>query len=193
MKVYVQWAINPPKGWELIDSKDWENLPKKKEPIKDREPIYDENNNVIGFNGTQETIDDKKGWVAQICIQGLTDSADHIAIIDEGNYVKLIGWKDDPVDYSPEEFSASEWKLYPVGKNTKQFLTRYLHPNKIIELEQNKQLPITTTGGKAIIKNFSEFVKPQTKYIRHGIWLLQSQIDSLTQLAQPKSFEEWRE
>lgn len=193
MKVYVQWATDPPQGWELIDSKDWSKLPKKKEPTRDREPIYDENNNVIDFNGTPETIDSTKGWISQICIQGLTDSADHIAIIDEVDYVKLIGWKDDPVDYTPEEFNASEWKLYPVGNNTKQFLTRYLHPNKIIELEQNKQLPITTTSGTAIIKNFSEFVKPPTKYIRHGIWLLQSQIDSLTKLAQPKSFEEWRE
>ena len=193
MRVYIQWATDPPQGWELIDSKDWSKLPKKKESTRDREPIYDENNNVIGFNGITETIDNKKGWIAQICIQGLTDSADHIAIIDKDDYVELIAWNDDPIDYTPEEFTASKWKLYPVGENTKQFLTRYVSDSKKFEMLDKKLLPITTTGGLAIIKNFSEFVKPQTKYVRHGIWLLQSQIDSLTQLARPKSFEEWRE
>lgn len=37
-----------------------------------------------------------------------------LTVITGNDLVYLV---DDPIDYTPEEFSASEWKLYPVKEN----------------------------------------------------------------------------
>lgn len=154
MKLYVQWTTSPANPrWELLDSKDWKNTPKKPEPPDGK-------------------LDDAKGLVHQINVQGMRFSADHYAVIDEGESIRVIAWNDDPGDYSEEEFEADEVIFYPVARydgiiNTRIQHVRYLNQKRYKQL---KNAGLRGTGGKDIIKRWNEFKKPSDELTRHGSW-----------------------
>ena len=160
MKVYVKWTVDPKEQYEIIDSVDWDKLPKKKLPIG------------------RELIDDEKGWIYEICIMGITYHADHYCVIDKPDYVKVIHWNDDPEDYTPDQYWAREWKIYPmiIRKDGK----------KIPHIER-----ISYNSFESDARPYSEFIKPDEKITRHGIWVPNEMIKILDDPPPPK-YTEWR-
>ncbi len=203
MKVYVQWATDPPLGYQEIDSSQWSSLPKKDEPPADRKPIRDINENVIGFTGTDVIINFSKGWIYDVYVQGMGFNADHIAVIDGDGFTKIITWNDDLNDIPAKDVMANEWKFYPPRRKpngrleSMLYRTWYMKPEKRIELESNGVLPNYTgefIGDKPTkVKNYSQFQKPSNSITRHGIWLLSRLSDRLTGLETRVSWETWAE
>lgn len=157
MKVYVQWATNKANDFEIIDSIDWPNLPTKPAPTGG------------------EKIDRKKGWVCRLNVQGMGFIGDHISVEDKGEYIRVIVWNDDSGDYTGAEFFAHEWIFYPIQQDGKtlQYTTYYYTAARKKQLEDTGQLPVWNLSSQqyVTIKDLSEFVKPDGKYIKHGIWL----------------------
>lgn len=137
MKIYVQWTTNPASDWIEIDHTEWKDLPNKPEPKGG------------------EVIDSELGLVCRVNVQGIIFGMDHIAVWEEGDVVKAVGWHDDPEDYKPEEYRASVFTFKPLfrdpringGWNTRQ----------------------TKTGFN--LSNWESFIKPDEKITRHGIWM----------------------
>ncbi len=176
MKVMVQWAIKHANDYLEVDSRDWADLPKKPEPTGN------------------EVIDDKRGWLARINVQGMGFMGDHIAVIHNKSFVKVVQWDDDPEDWKPDEFVAVEWTFYEVknrgsGKpGVLQYATHYYSPARIEAMTKLGHLPIYNISSQENIKikEYSEFVKPDEKYIKHGIWLENNLWEKIHAFPRPK-------
>ena len=208
MKILVQWATNPPADWQEIDSKDWASLPKKGEPHRDRKPVFGSKPfEVLGFEGPEERIDDKPGWVYQICVQGLAFAGDHIVVIDRSDHVEVIQWDDDPEDYPDGNYSADVWKLYDrivdnsfkVGngilrcQGPLQVRAMYVTKPKLEKLIADGVIPNYTSGGLVEVKDYSEFIKPDERIVRHGIWVDDRLKEEHQKAVRAISYKEWLE
>ena len=173
MKVLVQWATNPPGGWQEVDSRDWPNLAKKSLPPLSRSPIFDSDDpqtrRVIGFTGKTLVIDSLPGWVEKFCIQGMGFSGDNLAVVQHEGFVEAIVWNDDPGDWDPGMFVAYVWRFHP-AKETKTHQELVVYAGKKHPVNSSG---LMTGGRKVVILNFQYFTPPAEKYIRHGIWMLE--------------------
>jgi len=97
MKLFVQWATRKARGWTEIDSSEWLVLAKKPLPVGG------------------EKIDNKPGWLNDVCVQGMcSGTADHVAIEEIGDAICLTLWNDDPEDYKPGEYFARVLTFHPL-------------------------------------------------------------------------------
>src|SRR6056300_635091 len=104
MKFYVQWSRSNPRDWEEIRSGDsWSRLKKKPDPRTD----------------PSRPLDNTKGWVNALCVQGVTFQADHLAVEDINDEpgaepgLRVYAWNDDPDNTPPGSENAQFWEFYP--------------------------------------------------------------------------------
>ncbi len=187
MKIYVQWATDPPTDWQCIDSKDWNKLPTKPEPPRDREPIWDKKR-VVYFKGSPVLLD-SPGCTYRVCIQGKIFMDDHICIRQGVDVVVVTSWCDDPGDYEYDEMHAEVWTFQKVPESGTESSHRlvdwYITPKKLEEL-----LDRGYDVNKLLVRNFSSFVRPPEESIRHGIWVPEDLKERLDLYPAPK-WEEW--
>jgi len=168
MKIRVQWATNPPTDWDVMDSMDWINSPCKPSPPFDRKPIF-EDESIFKFSLLENdniTINQEKGWINKVAIQGLVISSDHVAVIDHVEYVEVLEWNDDLGDWNKDDLLGRIWHIYPISNNTKHFMTAYVSENN-----KSRYNNAVTSGGKVKVMNFQDFPYPNEKFIKHGIWI----------------------
>lgn len=197
MKVLVQWATNPPSNWVEVDSADFANLPKKPEPPEDRKPTCDSDGKVTAFEGGDVVIDDQPGWIHRICVQGISFLGDHIAVVDQGSYIEVIVWNDDPDDRKKQEFCADVWRLYPdiidqiyqEGNESYRF-KGFLQERSLFLGSALTKPNDMTSGGRTKVKAYQKFIAPDVLVVRHGIWLLDSLATELNKVPIP-SWKEW--
>lgn len=182
MKVCIQWATNPHSKFEIIDSKEWTNIPKKNEP-----------------HGT-EVVNDIKGWIQSVCVYGVTFKADHYAIIENPRgypigSVKVVMWNDDPQERTPNETYAREWFFQPMKLKNRKWIppqNQIVYISEIMKQQWEGQgiLPLFTGGTKVLVKPFSDFISPEESLIRHGVWL-SNELNEVYERSESHSWREW--
>lgn len=163
MKIFVQHATDPISRPEELESSEWKNLPKKREP-----------------NGT-ETIDNTKGWIQSLSVNGVTFKGDHYAIVENpsgfaAGSIKVVFWNDDPQERTPDEMFARDWIFQPFKLDKGKWVppqSQIIYISDVMkqDWEGTKILPIINNGVRVPVKNYSEFVPPDDTLVRHGIWL----------------------
>jgi hypothetical protein len=99
MKIRVQWATNPARGWEVYDHTEWPDLPTKPAPVGG------------------EVLDDQPGWIFDLNVQGVFfRGSDHYAVYPSGPTLVVATWNDDPEDREEAEFYANVWTFWAVKK-----------------------------------------------------------------------------
>ena len=175
MKVLVQWTAATSSDWVAIDSADWAVLPSKPEPIGG------------------EIIDNAPGWICQICVQGMSFTGDHYAVLHDTPTGGCTGycWSDDPGDFQPEDYFGHVTTFLPLAPDPK-FGGAY-------NTRQTRQF----FGGVAKRKlyadikidalPFTQFPKPDPALIRHGIWTT-AELDAALKAAQTETgWRKWIE
>lgn len=191
MKIYVQWATDPARGWYKYDSSQWRDLPKKLEPGPNHIPIFDNDDRVVGFEPGSEDIDDIMGWVSRVCVQGVSFFGDHIAVLHQPDEqsIDVYCWNDDLTDYDTEQLRGGVWKFHPLltkpVANTRQYCTQFIHSSLL-----NSAPKMETTGGLVQYRNYDEFVLPDETLIRHGIWMTDALNNDLRAFA-PMGWRRW--
>lgn len=197
----VQWTTDPAIGWQQVNIEDWSLLADKGEPPLDRTPVYDaEHKRIIGFTGTEVTIDETEGWIYQICLHGITMSGDHIAVESFADHVKITVWNDDPGDPETLFPNAMVRRFYNDVvelvhhidsqrtmrfKGLKHELDIYVPADQIARIER----PLCT-GGLANIYDYARLVIPPDSITRHGIWITNDLLDQ-HKIYKPSSWESW--
>jgi len=157
MKVLIQWSLADPEDWEEVDSADWATLPSKPEPIGG------------------EVLDNTKGWINKMNIQGMIFSEDHFHVEDipSDGSCKITTWNDDPEDWEEGTYLAEIWHIKKIGPdpirngmiNTFQSKVSYRGPN----------LPQRPIAVNEVRYDWADFVAPTTN-ISHGIWLTEEKL-----------------
>ncbi len=184
MKIYVQWTLATPQDWELYDSSDWRNLPKKPEPVGG------------------EIIDDQPGWIHGLCIQGVVfNSFDHYALWESTDPVGLVVgcWNDDPVDYPVGTRFGDFWMFEPIQPdsaiggqlNTRQTKVTYGDPEWIADKDHINSIKMT--GGLARVDLWNRKPNPATPIIKHGIWVSDALNDEHFAVRSVHGWHEWIE
>ena len=184
MRLYLQWAKNPPEPWVAVDLTAsggsrfaWRNLAKKAEPTGG------------------ELLDSTAGWINDICLHGVTHSGyDHYAVIPRADGgLDVTMWNDDPAEFPPGEkwvLVTSYWPLRDAGLRLDEMgrllhfaadqlpprLTRtyYAEPLKLARLqalvaEADNGNPSGAAG--ITVLPWSLWSPPAANLTRHGIWL----------------------
>jgi hypothetical protein len=177
LKVLVQWTLATPRGWDEVDAEQWRSTPRRPEPRGG------------------ETLDDEPGWVYRLCVQGVEFTADHYAVTSlPGRGCRVVIWNDDPEDYVEGERYARVWDFLPLRSdprfrgayNTRQSQVIFAESIIAERMKQMGALP-------EIIRPFSEFVSPDERDIRHGIWVPQA-LNLDHNAARPeRGWREWSE
>lgn len=151
MKIAVQWTTQTPQDWEDIASQDWISTPSKPEP------------------GLGDVIDEAKGWVHALNVQGVTfDGFDHYAIEDLGDAVRVICWIDAPgfdrqaLEVHLTLLQPNQWGAW----DTRQTFTHYAEGETLQRLQTQGQ--IYSTGGSVQVHPFDQFTPPDSSITRHG-------------------------
>ena len=179
----IQWTTDLAMKWEKIRVEDWSRLADKGEPPVDREPIFDSDNRVVGFTGTEVTIDETPGWICQVGLQGFTFSGDHISVESFASYVQITKWNNDPNEavILREPSNATVHRFYPEiiertfrldDRRTMQ-LKGFKHEIDIYVASGNMisvDAPYCT-GGQANVFDYATFIEPSGNITRHGIWV----------------------
>ena len=106
MKLLVQWSTESPLDWFEVDSADWPQL------------VADHKKPVPVLGKGKETLDQTKGWICGISVQGNRFDADHYAIeeLDEGSGgIRVTIWSDDPEDIANGEYRARVFEIKPLA------------------------------------------------------------------------------
>ncbi len=197
MMLAVQWAQDPPRPWEFVDSREWKNLPKKVEPPRDRTPVFNKKDKVIRFKGPVVDFDTCPGWLYRVCINGKCFREDHIAIYhdDTNQCVTVISWNDDPGDYEADEMHVEVWNCYPLPKDPVTsglvYKQLYLTARKLHKLVDEKRVPIIQEGHKVELCNLVTFARPLEIAVRHGIWVTTKLADRLNAFSSPR-WDAWK-
>ena len=175
MKVLVQWATAIPADWVAIDSADWAGLPAKPEPVGG------------------EIIDDTPGWICQICVQGMSFTGDHYAVLHDvpAGGCTVYCWSDDPGDFQPGEYFGHVTTFLPLAPDVKFKGAYNTRQTRQFFGGAAKLMVYADSGIEAL--PFDLFVKPGRKIIRHGIWTT-ADLDARLKAAQgPTNWRGWTE
>ena len=207
MLIRAQWATDPPSKWFSVDSRDWASLPKRDAPPKDRIPLLDEKTMVHGFIPDDFALGAEPGLINRLTVQGVEFGADHLAVVHDepGGCVCVYKWNDVKTEPRLEgEVDADVWRFFPTktklvlhnGSVThsfagfKQLREIFINPARFDSMANGRKK--YTTGGLVIIRPLSEFVPPEDKHVRHGVWQMQELFDSSVSVAPPESVELWK-
>jgi hypothetical protein len=178
MKVLVQWTTAQLSDWEEIDSSSWADTPYRSNPIG---------------APASAGVDNRKGWINKINIQGIEFSTDHYAVedIDRGG-IRAYGWNDDPKHTSGAEQYAYVWDIYPLSAdaghggaiNTEQHRTMYWGSGIAERLGRD--------FGESD-KPWSEFPTPSEVITRHGKELTDQVYQRLYSATTLRGWKEWAE
>ncbi len=170
MKVLIQWAKDVAEDWTEIDSSDWSSLPKKQNPIG------------------EESLDNKPGWINRICVQGVEFTADHYAIEEIGEAIRVCSWTDNETPKHAEIF-----EFYPLAPdpelggaiNTKQYTYYFI---------EKDALHLISTGIKNTLNDVWEnFIKPPKDLVRHGKLIPGGLYDEHENIRTLRGWREWTE
>ncbi len=178
MKVFIQWATDPLSLTpEIIDSSDWPNLPKKREPTD------------------TSVIDGVKGWIHGISVFGRSHKADHVAIEENptghpAGSIKVTHWDDDPADRTSAEFHAKSFIYEPIKLSRTKFMSQQFTEIWITDrmknaMEQSGELPMFTQNHPVKVHAWADFVKPPEAVTLHGIWESDDNNRQMTEIDHP--------
>jgi hypothetical protein len=163
MRIFIQWTLRSPRGWNQYTTPQLLNAVAKPEPTRDPR-----------LPGNEDVLDQSRGWIHSVNVQGMTfKSFDHYhfaALPDSG--LQLTAWNDDPDDFSGNEYAY----VYTFRKafidptegncwNVRQTRVVYTTQGQRDRLTKNGRVTIQGTE----FRDWSEFVPPAGK-IFHGIW-----------------------
>ncbi len=162
LKVYVQWATNPPQDWQQTDCQAWSDLPKRPVP-------------AVGRGQRGDDLD-SPGWIAAINVVGtIVRGWDHYALEPDGEGCRVTGWNDDVEDFS---MPWAEVALFLPPARDPKIGGRYNTRNYFKRYSDNQ----ANERPGADFHPWSEFVKPRDdSVVRHGVyipddlWLLHQQ------------------
>ena len=175
MKVLVQWTAATSSDWVAIDSADWAVLPSKPEPIGG------------------EIIDNAPGWICQICVQGMSFTGDHYAVLHDtpAGGCTVYCWSDDPGDFQPEDYFGHVTTFLPLATDPKfggAYNTR--QTRQFFGGAAKRKL---YADSKITAQRFELFPKPLASLTRHGIWTT-AELDAALKAAQTESgWRTWTE
>ncbi len=197
----VQWTTDPAMEVQRIRIEDWPLIADKGEPSSDRIHVYNaEHKRIIGFTGTEATIDETEGWIYEICLHGIRMSGDHLAVESFVDHIRITVWNDDPND--PETLfpnamvrrfyndvieiehridSQRTMRLKGLGHE----LDIYVPADQMARIER----PLCT-GGLANIFDYARLITPPSSITRHGIWITNDLLDQ-HKIYKPSSWESW--
>lgn len=221
MKICIQWTKQNPTDWEEIDSSEWSLQPNKGDPTSQtsatvngqsivHQPLRENQKlaNDVVFNAPK--IDNEKGWIWKISVQGVEFTADHYAVEDitetingkivNGCRVYIIS--DSPLFYGDDMFYATVWTFLPLAPdpkinnqyNTRQKQVKYAQP-KMMELLE-KMYPkgiITCSGAPVPFIPWDDFIYPDSNIIRHGITVSAEKNNEHENSRTPRFYYEWVE
>ena len=180
MRVLIQHTLLEPTDWIEIDSKDWAALPKR--PLPD---------------GTH-AVDDARGYLHQLCIQGLVMAADHYAVehVDEET-VRATIWNDHPPDYPVGKRFVQVWTFRTLAPdpvfngawNTRQSQVLYVDPGgEVATFWLASGTPENTT-----VRAYDDFVPPDESLIRHGLMVTDELNERHYEATGLRRWREWTE
>lgn len=174
MRVLLQWTRAAPRGWEEIDSTQWQALPKRPEP-----------------RGS-EALDDQPGWIYRLNVQSLDFTADHYAVEPlPGRACRVTIWNDDPEDYPDGEKYARIWTFKPLRPDPAFGGQWNTSQTQVIYAEQVIAARMMWAGvPENAILPFSQFTPPDERNVRHGIWVPQD-LNARHDAERPE--RDWRE
>lgn len=175
-ELLVQWTTNKALGWRRVLAKNWLNLPKRPVPL----------------SGEVGGKDDLPGHVFNLCYQGMTFSADHYAVEHLGDgVIRITVWNDDEEDWEPGYKYARQWTIHPLTPDPNRGMAYNTRQEQVIFAEdrfrEDREIPLQNT----IWKPWSEFVLPDEKLVRHGIWVPDSQDEDLRKTRKIPSWRHW--
>jgi len=174
MKTFIQWTLGTPQDWEEIDSVDWSRLPKKPDPTISR-----------------QTVDETKGWMHCVNIQGSYFSADHYHIQDISNGVRVTIWNDDPIDWPVGKRHARRWDILTLAPdeslggaiNTRQLQTIYAESTIAAEM--------TNPAQNTVFLDWTDFVQPPLEEVLHGFEVDQTLHEEHQSIRSVHGWREW--
>jgi hypothetical protein len=178
MKVLVQWTTAQPTDWEEIDSSSWADLPFRPDPTG---------------APASAGVNDRKGWVHAINVQGVYMTGDHYAVEDlpDVSGCRVTTWT--TASYGSR---AKAWTFLPLAPdsafngalNTRQsskvWKTSYF-------FEKSPKLR-ADTGDDA----WENFIPPASALIRHGKLVsddVHEQIEKARKSPDEVGWQEWAE
>lgn len=173
MKVLVQDTLATPGDWRLTDSADWAGLAKKPEPAGG------------------EVIDDTPGWVYQVNVQGVTFSADYIAVIDRPDGgCEVIAADVDPEDYQPPDMYVQHWTFLPLAPDVKLGGALNTRQSRVVYAGSRAKAKFEGTEN-TVVKPLGQFVRPAEGLIRYGIWLSDVLSDAHVAARSIRGWRDW--
>ena len=172
MKLLVQWTQSNPNDWVEIDSSEWASLPKRPEPK--------------GGEG----IDDSPGWIYGVNVMGTVFIGnDHIAIEDINDTdIKVTTWSDDLDDYSERNAMVTIFKPHgPSAIRRGAIVTN----NSAVKYSEGKKYELLNGKNFPNLKYYDEFVPPDEKVTRHGIWIPDRLADQHDNIRARHGWREW--
>lgn len=178
MKIFVQWATDPPSGYVEMDSSEWKNAPSK--PLPD---------------GT-EMVDSQLGYVASLNVQGAQFYGyDHLAVIDipATQDILVAAWKDDVEDMPTGEHFARIVRFGPPVIDRTSFvgyatvMSQQILCNPVVKERFLSLGPL----DKAVLGDFVNFNKPKSSLIKHGVWLSDEMYAATEQKRTTHRWMEW--
>jgi hypothetical protein len=173
MRVYIQWATNPPTDYIAYDINrvaDARQLPRKPAPT-----------------GVQN-IDTTQGWLASINIQCFIFSGyDHVGFEIVSNTLVVTAWNDG-ADFGVTEYWGQKWTFAPPAPdikiqnaiNTVQTCTWYGKVNSAPVL-----------GGVLNVRPYEELTFPPNNQTLHGVWMSDTLWQQHVSAKSERSWMEW--
>lgn len=181
MQIWVQWARRNPSDYQPIGSEGWAGTAVKPDPSR-------------GTAYSLNELNQQPGWIAELNVQGITFSSDHVHVADltDGSLGIVVTAWNDTLPFSPvgQRF-ARVWTVLPLAPdqriggqiNTRQSQVLFAEGQRYIDALAN---PVENTT----VRPWAEFVVPPAAATRHGIWLTDAAWDAHVAVRSSKG---WRD
>lgn len=186
VKVNVQWALQNPRDWDVVDSSVWSSQPTKSDPIGDV--------SIEGLAIGDSLLNNVKGYIFALNVQGIVFNwYDHYAVesLPGSAGVVVTVWRDNPILF-PEGWKQAEvWTILNLAfdprvgqNNTVQSFVLYAQPD-IYDVWQSRGLP---ENGE--LRTWDEFVAPSTTITKPGVYVSDTK---WTQHLDAQTLRGWRD
>lgn len=177
MKLYLQWALRTARDWQLSDSSEWSNLPRKADPVRSS-PIPD------------NQLDNNPGWLAALNVQGVEFGYDHTVVTNltdgSGGIVVTI-WNDNPTTSPPGKRVAQGWTVLPLAPDSKFGGALNTRQSRVVYAEDQT---LYSPNENTVVRPWSEFVVPAAAPV-HGIWVTDAKWAQHLAARTERGFRDW--